>query len=46
VIQFILFRVNGYPMPEVEWFKDNLSIMKNPDYKTTFNEGAESFLSY
>ena len=30
----------GYPMPEVEWFKDQLSIMKNPDYKTTFSEGV------
>lgn len=30
----------GYPVPEVDWFKDNLSIMNNPDYKTTFEEGV------
>ncbi|KAF2360881.1 Immunoglobulin I-set [Trinorchestia longiramus] len=33
-------RVMGYPVPEVEWFKDNLSITKNPDYKTTFENGV------
>lgn len=32
--------VTGDPMPDVEWFKDNLSIMNNPDYHTTFEEGV------
>ncbi|XP_068215232.1 uncharacterized protein [Palaemon carinicauda] len=33
-------RVIGFPMPEVEWLKDNMSITANPDYKTTFDEGV------
>ncbi|XP_037781353.1 LOW QUALITY PROTEIN: titin-like [Penaeus monodon] len=32
-------RVIGFPMPEVEWLKDNMSISGNPDYKTSFEEG-------
>ncbi|KAK7077497.1 hypothetical protein SK128_026425 [Halocaridina rubra] len=33
-------RVIGFPMPEVEWLKDNMSITANPDYKTSFEEGV------
>ncbi|XP_042876868.1 titin-like isoform X4 [Penaeus japonicus] len=33
-------RVIGFPMPEVEWLKDNMSISGNPDYKTSYEEGV------
>ena len=26
-------------MPEIEWLKDNVSIMSNPDYGTAFENG-------
>ena len=32
------FRVTGFPMPEVEWLKDGMSISSNPDYKADFDE--------
>lgn len=27
------------PVPEVEWFKDGISIQNNPDYHTSFYKG-------
>ncbi|KAK3875075.1 hypothetical protein Pcinc_020036 [Petrolisthes cinctipes] len=33
-------KVIGFPMPEVEWLKDNMSITDNPDYKTSYEEGV------
>lgn len=41
-LQILLFsyRVIGFPMPEVEWLKDSMSITENPDYKTSYEEGV------
>jgi hypothetical protein len=39
VIYFFPFRVTGFPMPEVTWFKDCIAIQNNPDYQTTFDQG-------
>jgi hypothetical protein len=39
VIYIFLFRVTGFPMPEVTWYKDCLVIQNNPDYQTTFDQG-------
>jgi hypothetical protein len=35
-----LFRVAGFPMPEVTWYKDGIAIQNNPDYQTTFDQGV------
>ncbi|XP_015171223.1 PREDICTED: titin isoform X2 [Polistes dominula] len=32
-------RLIGYPIPEVVWYKDGISILNNPDYLTTFHQG-------
>ncbi|XP_014601997.1 PREDICTED: uncharacterized protein LOC106785786 isoform X2 [Polistes canadensis] len=32
-------RLIGYPIPEVVWYKDSISILNNPDYLTTFHQG-------
>ncbi|XP_066996542.2 titin isoform X1 [Anabrus simplex] len=32
-------RVTGFPVPEVIWYKDGISIQNNPDYQTTYDQG-------
>ncbi|XP_015607040.1 titin isoform X3 [Cephus cinctus] len=33
-------RVTGYPEPEVVWYKDGISILNNPDYLTSYENGV------
>ncbi|XP_046833263.1 uncharacterized protein LOC124430549 isoform X3 [Vespa crabro] len=35
-------RLIGYPIPEVVWYKDGISILNNPDYLTTFHQGIST----
>ncbi|XP_048515729.1 titin isoform X3 [Athalia rosae] len=32
-------RLIGFPVPEVIWYKDSISILNNPDYQTTYDQG-------
>lgn len=36
---FHLFRVTGFPVPEISWLKDGISITNNPDYQTKYDDG-------
>ena len=33
-------RVMGYPVPDIDWLKDGLSIISNPDYRTSLENGV------
>lgn len=35
-------RLLGRPVPEVVWYKDGISILNNPDYRTSFDEETGS----
>lgn len=32
-------RLIGFPIPEVVWYKDGISIVNNPDYLTSYDQG-------